>query len=154
MVRNLTEKECKLILGRNYVGNLAFIENNKPFVLPITFTYNLNNNVIISYSGEGHKVKAMRKLSNVSVGVTEIDSITDWKSVMAHGRFKELRGHEAQSFLHDFSLGVKKSMLEKEFYKPSFIEEFSAKIAASKMPVIYIIELDTVTGKMRKEESN
>jgi nitroimidazol reductase NimA-like FMN-containing flavoprotein (pyridoxamine 5'-phosphate oxidase superfamily) len=106
--------------------------------------------VIIGYSAEGHKVNAMRKNNNVSLGVSNVNSVNSWESVLAQGAFLELSGSEAKSQLHIFSLGVKDLIINKEHRKLDFISEFSSKIYKDDLPVVFQIKIEEITGKMRR----
>ena len=150
MIRSLKEKECIHILINNYIGNLSYIYNGRPFIAPITYYFDEATKTIIGYSAEGHKVRSMRKNNNVSVGVSDVDSVNSWESVLVHGTFIELSGSEAKAQLHLFSLGVKDLIINKEHRKLDFISEFSSKIYKDDLPVIFHIKVDEITGKMRR----
>ncbi|MEH6537214.1 MAG: pyridoxamine 5'-phosphate oxidase family protein [Psychroserpens sp.] len=150
MIRTLNEKESVKLLETNYIGNLSYIYQNRPFIAPITYFFSKKNNVIIGYSAEGHKIKAMRKNNNVSLGVSDVDSVNSWESVLAQGRFVELSGSEAKAQLHLFSLGVKGLIIKKEHRELDFISEFSSKIYKDDLPVIFQIKIEEITGKMRR----
>ena len=107
MIRILNKVERLKLLETNYIGNLSYIYRNRPYIAPITYYYNKQANIIIGYSAEGHKVKAMRKHNNVCLSVSDIDSVNSWKSVLAQGVFIEL-------------------------------------------PVIFIIKVEEVTGRIRR----
>ena len=149
MYLNLDDLEIKLILENNYIGNLGYIYLNRPFVVPITYYFDKENNVIICYSGEGHKMNAMRKNNAVSLLVDQIESIGNWESVLVHGIFEEHFGSDAKSYLHKFSLGVKDVVLEKEHKKLDFISEFSSKIFNENVPSVFLIKIEGITGKKR-----
>jgi len=150
MIRNLNQKESTKILASNYVGNLSYIYRDRPYVVPLTYFFDTENNVIIGYSAEGHKIRAMRKNENVSLVVSEVDSVNSWNSVLAQGTFKELSGSDAKAQLHIFSLGVKDLIIDKEHRKLNFISEFSSKIYKDDLPVVFQIKIDEITGKMRR----
>ncbi|WP_299113925.1 pyridoxamine 5'-phosphate oxidase family protein [uncultured Winogradskyella sp.] len=150
MIRSLSETESLNILQSNYIGNLSYIYRNRPFIAPITYYFNKENDEIIGYSAEGHKVMAMRKNINVCLNVSEVDSVNDWISILVHGRFTEIKGSEAKAKLHEFSLGVKDLIINKEHRKLDFISEFSSKIYKDDLPVIFVIKVEEVTGRMRK----
>ncbi|MFT5847290.1 MAG: nitroimidazol reductase NimA-like FMN-containing flavoprotein [Psychroserpens sp.] len=150
MIRTLKEKESIKVLEINYIGNLSYIYQNRPFIAPITYFFDKANNVIIGYSAEGHKVNAMRKNNNVSLGVSNVNSVNSWESVLAQGAFLELSGSEAKSQLHIFSLGVKDLIINKEHRKLDFISEFSSKIYKDDLPVVFQIKIEEITGKMRR----
>ncbi|NNC50551.1 MAG: flavin mononucleotide-binding protein [Flaviramulus sp.] len=150
MIRTLNKKECEKVLATNYIGNLSYIFKDRPFIVPITYFYNQDDNVIIGYSAEGHKINAMRKNDNVSFSVSDVDSINSWESVLARGSFKELIGSYAKAQLHAFSLGVKDLIMKKEHKKLDFISEFSAKLYTEDLPIVFHILVEEITGKIRR----
>lgn len=149
MYINLDDQEIKFILENNYIGHLGYIYLNKPYVVPITYYFDKEENSIICYSGEGHKINAMRKHNAVSLLVEEIESIGNWESVLVHGVFEQHFGSDAKAYLHKFSLGVKQVVLEKEHKKLDFISEFSSKIFNENVPAVFIIKIEGITGKKR-----
>lgn len=150
MYTTLEEKESLSILKNDYLAHLSYIYQNRPFVVPITYFYDTVRNVIICYSGEGHKMNAMRKNNQVALSVVDVDGLTQWQSVMVHGEFEQLFGSDAKAYLHDFSLGIKTLIAEKELKELSFISEFSSKLVDENIPMIFIIKIDEITGKMRR----
>jgi len=152
MIKTLSEKNSYELLETNYIGHLAYICQNRPFVTPITYFFDKEKNAIIGYSDEGHKIKAMRKNTAVSLEVSEIDSVNNWNSVLTHGIFKELEGSNAKAYLHTFSLGVKDLIIVKKHKKLDFINQFSSKIHKGDTPIVYIIEIEEITGRMRRSD--
>lgn len=138
-----------MVLERNYIGHLAYLYYHQPFIAPITYFYDASNHWILAYSGEGHKIMAMRKNSDVALQVDEVTSVNQWKSILVHGKFEELKGSYAKAQLHSFSLGVKELILRKEHKDVDFISEFSSKIYKGEVPVVYVIKIDTINGKLR-----
>lgn len=149
MFKNLEDKEIKFVLENNYIGNLGYIFNKKPFIVPITYYYDSEINAIICYSGDGHKMNAMRKNNTISLQVSDVDAVTNWKSVLVHGIFEQHFGSDAKAYLHKFSLGVKNIIMEREHKKASFISEFSSKIYKDDIPSVFLIKIETITGKKR-----
>jgi nitroimidazol reductase NimA-like FMN-containing flavoprotein (pyridoxamine 5'-phosphate oxidase superfamily) len=150
MIKILKKKDNVQILERNYIGHLAYIYRDRPFIAPVTYFFDKENIFIIGYSSEGHKINAMRKNKEVSMEVSEIESVSDWNSVVVHGTFKELEGSDAKSYLHSFSLGVKDIILQKKHRELDFISQFSSKISKDDVPIVYIIKIDEITGRMRR----
>ena len=150
MFKNLEEKEKEFILENNYIGQLGYIYNKRPYVIPITYYYDRVNHAIICYSGDGHKMNAMRKNNAVSLQVVEIETIDNWRSILVHGVFEQKNGSDAKAYLHKFSLGVKEIILEKEQKKVNCISEFSNKIYKDDIPTIFLIKVEEILGKMRK----
>lgn len=150
MIRVLKEKESKHVLSNNYIGYLGYIFKNEPFIAPITYYYNPEKNIIIGYSDEGHKMVAMRKHNKVCLEVAEIDSINHWESAQVHGTFRQVFGSASKAHLHEFSLGIKHLITRKEKKNLSFISEFSSKISKSETPIVFVIDVLDVTGRMRR----
>ena len=150
MIKTLDDKEKLLLLSSNYIGSMGYIFQDKCFVVPITYFYNQEQHNIIGYSANGHKINALRKNNSVSLSVTNIDSVNDWKSVLVHGSYKEHEGPTATALLHQFSLGVKDLILRKELRDLDFISQFSSKIHIDDMPIIFTINIEDITGRMRK----
>jgi hypothetical protein len=149
MIKILNKKESLKVLQNNYIGNLAYVINNHPYIVPMTYYFDQDNNVMICYSAEGHKIKSMRKNNNVAFEVTEIESVHKWMSVMAHGTFEELVGSNVKLQLHTFSLGVKAIIKHKEHREVDFISEFSSKIYKNDLPIAFLIKITEITGKGR-----
>ena len=147
---NLKLNESTRILSHNYVGRLAFIAQDKPFAVPITYFFDPQDNTILSYSGEGHKIDAMRKNPSVSLQVDEIQSVHNWESALVHGSFEELKGSDAKQKLHRFAEGVKSIIQSKERKEVEFINEFSSKEYSGKNSIVFRINILEITGK-RKE---
>jgi len=153
MIKDLNTKECLKLLRKNYIGRLAYIRGESPYVIPITYYYyDATDNSIISYSLEGHKIDAMRKKQMVSLEVDEIKSVTRWKSVLVHGDFEELSGLDAKNLLRQFSQGVKDIINREPDKDVQFINEFSSKLGAEgASPVVYRIKIREITGKVRED---
>lgn len=150
MITSLSKKECTQLLATNYVGHLAYIYNNRPYVVPITYFFDANKD-IIGYSTEGHKTMALRKNNTISLEVSEIENINTWQSVLVHGTFIELSGSDAKKSLHDFANGIKNLVMIKEDKDLHFINEFSTKIYDENVPIVFKITVHEITGKIRKQ---
>tara|TARA_R110002096_G_scaffold17720_6_gene61176 strand:- start:7922 stop:8398 length:477 start_codon:yes stop_codon:yes gene_type:complete len=154
MIRNINKQECLKILDNNYVGHLAYVYKNLPFVIPITYYYDKKNITVIGYTGEGHKTKALLINNAVALEVAEIESINKWKSILIQGTFEPLQGPDAKHELHKFSLGVKKLISQKEKKEFHFIPQFSGKTSSEALPIVYRINIQEITGKERKIKAN
>lgn len=146
-MKDLSKHESMHVLKTNYIGHLAFIWENQPYVLPITYYYSEADNCLISYSSEGHKMDAMRLNRSISLGVTEIDSVSNWKSILVYGTFQEVDGTHAKEQLHKFTTGVKRIMEVKEDKHPQKVNDFSNRTGSKSSPVIYRINVTDISGK-------
>ena len=151
MIKDLALPTCIELLQNNYIGRLAYIAHQCPYVIPITYYYNGNaEDYIISYSLEGHKIEAMRENSTVSIQVDRIESVDRWKSVLVQGTFEELSGIDAKNMLRKFSQGVKDIVNRQKDKDVQFIHEFSSKLNVKNgSPIVYRIKVQEITGKER-----
>ncbi len=148
-MKELTQEECLALLADNYIGRMAYITEGRAEVIPITYYYDPVQHAVISYSGEGHKIEAMRRNGSVSFQVDEISALDKWRSVLLYGTYEELSGMDAKYQLHKFSEEVKKIVLRKENSTLHFIREFSSKTETSGIPIVYRLKITEVHGKRR-----
>ncbi|WP_419211989.1 pyridoxamine 5'-phosphate oxidase family protein [Maribacter sp. X9] len=149
MRRNLEKMECIALLERNYIGYLGYVSGSYPHVVPITYYYDKESESLISYSSVGHKLSSMRQQTAVSLAVTEIQSVGNWKSILVLGTYEEMTGIDAKHMLHEFSNGVKKVIGSSTEIKHDFISDFSAKLETDEATVVFRIAIQEITGKIR-----
>tara|TARA_R110002051_G_scaffold206109_1_gene271850 strand:+ start:468 stop:920 length:453 start_codon:yes stop_codon:yes gene_type:complete len=147
---DLTTSAIERVLRNNYLGHLAYLWQEKPYLIPITYYFDHIDGTIISYTSEGHKIDAMRKNNTVTVQVEEMQSMFNWESAMVHGTFEELKGSVAKQKLHQFTEGVKSIIKRKEDKEVEFINEFSSKLYSRGIPIVYRIKIQEVMGKRRE----
>lgn len=151
MIKNLEIEECVQLLGNQYIGRLAFIAGKSPYIVPITFFYDRDEKCILSYSAKGHKIDSMRNYDIVSLQVDDIDSIKEWRSVIVHGKFEELKGPTAKKYLHKFAEGIKDIASRKGTDSFNFINDFSARLTHRGVPIVYKMNITDMVGKFRNE---
>ncbi|NNK40696.1 MAG: flavin mononucleotide-binding protein, partial [Winogradskyella sp.] len=66
------------------------------------------------------------------------------------GTYEEIEGSSAKVYLHDFSLGIKDIIEKKEARDVDYISEFSSKIYADDIPIVFSIKIDKLIGKKRR----
>ena len=150
MILKLGKSKCRTLLSNNYIGHLAYIYKNRPLVIPITYYYDDSINALLGYSGNGHKINALRIDNGVSLEISEIASVNTWKSVLVQGSFYEFEGSTAKINLHKFSEGVKEIIRKKEGKDLKYLSEFSSKIYKEGPPIVFKIEIEELTGRERK----
>ena len=151
MIRDLDLREIVELLQQNYIGSLAFIAHQAPYVLPVTYFFDQETNSLISYSIEGHKIKAMRENPSVALGVYDMETPVRWKSVLVHGTFQELQQIDAKASLHRFAEGVRARLQAAGIEEHAFIRDFSSKAEDGTTPMIYRIKILEWSGKCRED---
>ncbi len=149
MSEKIAKEDYLKILNNNCIARLAYIANNTPYIVPITYYYNEKENIIISYSNEGHKINAMRLNNSVSIQIDEIESLDNWKTLLLIGEFEELKGSEAKMYLHSFAKNVKMILAQKESKNLEVINSFSNKVNSETIPIIYRIKIQEVFSRKK-----
>jgi nitroimidazol reductase NimA-like FMN-containing flavoprotein (pyridoxamine 5'-phosphate oxidase superfamily) len=146
MTGTLTPQEIESLLSENYVAYLACSDNNTPYIVPITYYYDQPTNSIIGYTTEGRKIQILRENPQVSLIVSEIDTLTEWKTVVLEGKFEEQSGRDQITAVQTLSTNLTKLISEKTQEPVLFINEV-ARIDGENDKVIYRIHLENKTGR-------
>jgi nitroimidazol reductase NimA-like FMN-containing flavoprotein (pyridoxamine 5'-phosphate oxidase superfamily) len=149
MIRDLDTREIEEVLQQNYIGSLAFIAHQVPYVLPVTYYFDQEAGCLTSYSTEGHKMEAMRENPSVALGVYQMESPVHWKSVLVHGTYEELHQIDAKASLRRFAEGVRAKLQAEGIEEHAFIRDFSSKADDGTTPMIYRIRILEWSGKCR-----
>lgn len=91
--RRLTDEQIDLLLRSEVVGRLGCHADGKTYVVPVAYVY--DGGAIYIHSDEGLKLRMLRANPEVCFEVDHVDHLTQWQSVIAWGRFEELRARDA-----------------------------------------------------------
>ena len=95
MIRDLREDEIKNILVSQILGRLACTDGNNPYVIPLTYIFDGKH--IYGQTNAGKKIKILRKNPKVCFEVDVLTDMFNWSSVLAFGKFEELKDDDAQA---------------------------------------------------------
>jgi|SRR5215469_15242574 len=93
MLGQLDEREIEDVLRSEYLGRIGCHSDGRTYVVPVTYAY--DNGAVYGHSAEGLKLRMMRANPSVCFEVDRMEDLATWRSVIAWGRFEELRGAEA-----------------------------------------------------------
>jgi nitroimidazol reductase NimA-like FMN-containing flavoprotein (pyridoxamine 5'-phosphate oxidase superfamily) len=95
----LSREEVDGLLDAQLVGRIGCHADGVTYVVPVIYAY--DGECLYAYTVEGRKVRMMRANPSVCFEVDEYDhdGRGSWRSVIAQGRFEELRDEEAQRVL-------------------------------------------------------
>lgn len=149
MLGNLTEAECAHIINGQVWGRLACCEDNKPYIIPVTYTY--QHPCIYGQTNEGQKLNMLRKNPTVCFEVEQVSDMRNWKCVLAYGTFEELSGEEAEKarsllFNNVFQLMTSSTVHLHEHDSGTALDD-SGRIKY----VMYRIRIDSMTGRFEKQ---
>ena len=96
----LTSDQIEALLHAQVIGRIAFVDGDDVVVLPISYVY--DGDRLICHSRDGQKTRAMRARPRVCFETEEVCGLTNWRSVVARGVYRELVGDEAASAMSLF----------------------------------------------------
>jgi uncharacterized protein len=145
LIHELSEAECRRVLGGTNLGRLACARDNQPYVVPIYFV--LDGDDLYSFATMGRKIEWMRANPKVCL---EVDDITDqfhWTTVVAIGRYEEL----THTPVHDAIKSRAQALLRE---RPEWWFPGAARTAGSdrNVPVIYRIRIERLSGRRAKRD--
>jgi hypothetical protein len=146
MLGELTDAEIEKVLTSNVIGRIGCCANQKMLVVPITYVY--DGTFVIGHTVEGMKIELLRQNPECCFEVDEMTSISNWRSVIAWGKYEELEGEEAKN-------AVEKLMEKLATLSPSETSHpprmgptsIHRTQTQGKNPIIYRIRLSEKTGR-------
>lgn len=94
MLGQLTSEEIDDLLRGEAVGRIGCYAFGRPYIVPITYAY--DGVAVYGHSREGLKLRAMRSNPTVCFEVDRLESLSEWRSVVALGTFSELEAGAAE----------------------------------------------------------
>jgi hypothetical protein len=139
-IKPLGPSETIGLLERNRFGHLACHARDDLYIVPITYAF--EDGYIFSHSKYGKKIEMMRGNPKVCIQVEEVEGFFRWKSVIAWGRFEELKGDEAITVMRRLI----QKIVEKELdHRRSELEiDLSAQLESA---IVFQIKVEKSTGR-------
>jgi uncharacterized protein len=142
LITKMRSRECRDLLARLGFGRLACASNNRPYIVPIYFSYDAER--LYCFSTVGRKIEWMRENPLVCVEVDEIRAHDNWVSVVALGHYLEISKTSKDAKGRKYI----RSLIEK---RPLWwqIGYTSAQIRRKRIPVepvFFCIQIEEMTG--------
>ena len=93
MLGELEPPEIEELLRSEVIGRIGCHAEGRTYVVPVTYAY--DGESVYGHSGEGMKLRMMRRNPRVCFQVEHVEDISNWRSVIAWGTFTELSGDGA-----------------------------------------------------------
>jgi nitroimidazol reductase NimA-like FMN-containing flavoprotein (pyridoxamine 5'-phosphate oxidase superfamily) len=149
-VQELAVEECRKALVRASFGRLACARENQPYVVPISFAVDSDDD-IYSFSMLGQKIEWMRNNPQV-LEIDSVNSLNDWISIVVLGRYEELpdipdyrrRRQRAYEILQNRAM----------WWQPGSVAVASHHDSRDLAPVFYRIKIEHLTGRRGSPRAN
>lgn len=147
---NLSQSQIEDFLSDSYVGRVGGYNEDKVYIVPITFFFDKASYSIVSHSGPGMKLDMLRKHPDICFQVDRIDNIGNWQSAILWGRFEELHGTDARNASHKFVQGLRKVMNNPAHHEHvKFLHDMSHSLPGDHS-VIYRINISEISGRFER----
>ncbi len=146
MLGTLSQQQIDQVLRSEVVGRIGCTaDDGRVYVVPITYAY--DGTCIYGHSGDGMKLRAMRAHPNVCFEVEHVDSLANWRSVIAWGHYEELEGEAAEAGMR-LLIDRLMPLLASETSGPPHGQPTGS--TATQHAAIYRIKLTERTGRFEK----
>lgn len=97
MIAKLNPEQIDNLLREEVIGRIACADGEFVYIVPVSYAY--DGRAIYVHSLEGKKLDIMRKRPHVCFEADNIQDLSNWKSVIVQGTFKELSGDQRSKAL-------------------------------------------------------
>ena len=148
MIGTLTNEQMEHVLQSGLIGRIGCSDETGVYIVPVTYAF--HDKSIYVHSREGLKIQIMRKNPQVCLEVDSIESMTNWRCVIVHGKFKELK--EEAAYAKGFKILKDRLMpyLLSETMRPQGFGQTPQGVEKERKPVVYRIEITRMTGRYEK----
>ncbi|MGZ3839290.1 MAG: pyridoxamine 5'-phosphate oxidase family protein [Flavisolibacter sp.] len=94
MIGELSSQQVEDLLSEQVIGRIACYHEDFIYLVPLSYAY--DGQYVYARSFDGLKLEIMRKNPNICFEVDNVSDMANWQSVIAWGRFEELKEEEAR----------------------------------------------------------
>jgi uncharacterized protein len=148
MIGILTNEQIEHVLGNGLIGRIGCSDMKDVYIVPVTYVF--QDKCIYIHSREGLKIQIMREHPQVCFEVDSIDGMTNWRSVIAHGTFQELKKDPERSKALNILKDRLMPYLLSETMRPQGFDHAPKSIEKERQPIVYRIQITEMTGRFEK----
>ena len=148
MIGELTKEQIEQVLASGLIGRIGCSDGKRIYILPVTYVF--AEQYIYIHSKEGSKVQIMRSNPQVCFEVDSIEAMTNWRCVIAHGIFEELKTEKEQANALKLLKDRLVPYLLSETMRPQGFDHAPGSIEKERKPVFYRIQITAMTGRFEK----
>jgi len=141
-IHEMSELECRKALEEASLGRLACVRDNRPYVVPMYFTFDGHH--LYGFTTLGQKTEWMRSNPHVCVEIDERTSHDRWMSVIVVGRYEELADEPQYEAARMEAINVLQRRVM--WWEPALIASSHSDLPHSITPIFYRIHIEKMTG--------
>jgi nitroimidazol reductase NimA-like FMN-containing flavoprotein (pyridoxamine 5'-phosphate oxidase superfamily) len=148
MLGDLNSKQIEHVLYSLIIGRIGCHADNKSYVVPVTYAY--DGTYIYGHTKEGLKIDMMRKNPMVCFEVDVMENMSNWRSVIAWGKFEELKTPEEREAGMRILMDTVMPLMTGETTISHSMTDSHPKTIEAMRGVVYRIKLTEKTGRYEK----
>jgi len=148
MLGDLNSKQIEHVLHSLIIGRIGCHSDNRTYVVPVTYAY--DGKYIYGHTKEGLKVDMMRKNPMVCFEVDVMENMSNWRSVIAWGKFEELKTPEQRKEGMKILMDTVMPLMTGETTISHSMNDSHQKTIEAMKGIVYRIELTKKTGRFEK----
>lgn len=148
MLGDLNSKQIEHVLHSEIIGRIGCHANEITYVVPVTYAY--DGTYIYGHTKEGLKINMMRKNPLVCFEVDVIENMSNWRSVIAWGKFEEMKTIEERKTGMKILMDTVLPLMTGETTISHSMSDSHPKSIEAMKGVVYRIELTKKTGRYEK----
>jgi nitroimidazol reductase NimA-like FMN-containing flavoprotein (pyridoxamine 5'-phosphate oxidase superfamily) len=146
MLGELTEIQIEDLLTKQVIGRIGCHDKGITYIVPINYVY--KENCIYGHSAEGKKIEMLRNNSQVCFQVDDIENITNWKSVIVWGEYRQITDRkEMQQAMQQIINHIMPHITDENAHPSHGITESESDIGSTVELILYKICLHKKTGR-------
>jgi len=149
MLGDLTNGQIESVLHNLIIGRIGCHTNDQTYVVPITYAY--DGEYVYGHTKEGMKIDMMRKNPKVCFQVDAMENMSNWRSVIAWGKFEELKKPEEREMGMRILMDRTLPFVTGETTIGHAMMDAHGKYIEAMQGIVYRIKLTKKTGRFEKQ---
>lgn len=149
MIGTLNSYQIENFLRSQVVGRLGCSAKGKTYIVPIAYFFDGKD--VYGHTKEGMKTEMMRQNPRVCFEVDHIQNMANWQSVIAWGKYEELKGKKAEEALQSLVNRIQPISTSEVSVPRHSLERPHAPVRRDIKPVVFRIRIEKATGKYEKQ---
>jgi nitroimidazol reductase NimA-like FMN-containing flavoprotein (pyridoxamine 5'-phosphate oxidase superfamily) len=149
MLGKLNESQVENLLKEQVVGRIACQSKGDIYIVPVNYVY--RDGYIYGHSAEGKKIRMMRENPEICFEVDDIQSVFNWKSVVARGTYEEIiDADEKQQAMQGIIHRIMPLVTNPDGHPSHAITESESDIGSTVELIVYRIKLRESSGRFEQ----
>lgn len=149
MLGELNREQINNILQSQSVCRIGCVDNNRAYVVPISYFF--DGEYIYAQSREGKKINLLRNNPNVCIEIDVINGMNNWQSVIAYGKYEELKGDASNAARQKLFDNVLTLMTNSKIHKFQHEDQNDLDDSNRIKLIMFCIKIIESTGRYEKQ---